>query len=125
MDSQSENAQGMMNFASLLLCLSGADIVAPETIVEPKLAQFKEIKSTDDSVIDTSCVLAGMDSSTARTELVKLLSMRFLPLTDVMKLHSFLGDYIKEMIEYTHEHHECREENSSEKAMQKMREMFG
>lgn len=123
MNSQSRNAQGMMNFALFLLCATGADIVAPNAIEEPKLAKFKEIKSTDDSVMDTSCILAGMDSK-ARTELMKLLSMRFLPLTNVIELYDFLGDYIKEMIEYTAEHPECREESTSDKAIQKMREMF-
>lgn len=125
MESQSEKIMhGMKNFVSLLLCVTGADIVAPEAIVEPKLAQFKEITITDDSVIDTSCVFAGMDSSTARTELVKLLSMRFLPLTNVIELHDFLSDYIMEMIDYIHEHPECKEEKSQEEVMQKMRKMF-
>lgn len=123
MESQSGNAQGMRNFASFLLCAAGADIVAPSAIEEPKLAQFKEIKSTDDSVMDTSCILAGMDSK-ARTELMKLLSMRFLPLTNVIELYNFLSDYIKEMVEYTAEHPECREEITSDKTIQKIREMF-
>lgn len=127
MDDKTRKQDAQQKFLAFLLTTSGGDITAPEPLLEQEVAQFKEVKrvSENDEVVDALVAVARTDSQQERLEIIEILSMKLLTLTQILKLQTFLHDYVTHTMEYLKDHPEARDPDVEGKAMRSIEDMFG
>lgn len=114
-------------FLAFLVTSSGGDITAPEEVLRSEMQSFVELKNEadNDEAVDSMVALSRTDSQQERLEIIKLLSMKFLSVTTVMKLESFLHDYVIHTFDYLKDHPEARDQDPEGKCKRAIEDMFG
>lgn len=114
-------------FLAFLVASMGADITAPDGVLNQEMESFKEIRNVedDDEAVDALVAVSRTESQQGRLEIVQILCMRLLTLNNCSKLAAFLREYTHHMLDYLNEHPEHRDQNPQEKAMDAIKGMFG
>ena len=122
-----ESMDAQQKFMAFLIVSIGANITAPEGVFTEELKSFKEVRdySSNDEAVDSLVAVSRVDSPQERLEIIEILIMKLLTLSNISKLSTFLGNYTHHVLDYLNEHPECREEHPQDKAMDVMKDMFG
>ena len=127
MDDKTRKQNAEQKSLAFLLTLIGGDITAPEPLLEQEVAQFKEVRrvSENDEAVDALIAVARTDSQQERLEIIEILSMKLLTITQILELQTFLRDYVLHTVKYLNDHPETRDPNAGDKSMRSIKDIFG
>jgi hypothetical protein len=105
----------------------GANITAPNAVLEEQLKGFKYIKAIDesDAVLDCLIALDKVEEEREKLEVIKILVMKSLKLNSANALIDFVQKYTLSSLEYIKEHEDERSPNAEEDAREAMDDMLG
>lgn len=126
-NNEQKSRDAHQKFLTFLVASVGGDITAPEEVLRSEMQSFVELKNEadNDEAVDSMVALSRIDSQQERLEIIKLLSMKFLSVTTVMKLESFLRDYVTHILGYLKDHPEARDPDSEGKGKRAIEDIFG
>ena len=113
-------------FLSFMIAGMGANITAPNAVLEEHLKNFKYIKAIDESDETLDCLIAldKVEEEQEKLEIIKILIMKSLKLSTANELIDFVQKYTLSNLEYLRAHEDERSSSAEEDARKAMDDLL-